>query len=260
MFRPNLIPLLLALLVVAPVTAKSQESGVEYKIAETQPGLSAQLRPWGKLYVRLTYRTVRPVGFYIEGYAAGQKVRHTSSNIAPAYPAGEGEALVWMSYKDPTKIDEIRIMAIGDRWDQPLGSISAPVQLEWTPAAKSNPRAPSWFARLNREQQDRAAEAERQRPKNTALGGFIFTIIIYSTLAYPVLQLFLIFTVRGRWRIAALLPVIAMVPFGGMTANAIVHGSNLWPLVVMAFLSIAAVYLLLLLIVRWLVGRSGKAP
>jgi hypothetical protein len=259
MLRPNLLPILLASLFVAPLTAKSQESGVEYKIAETQPGLSAQLRPWGKLCVRLTYRSTQPVRFWIEGYAAGQKVPNTSSNIAPAYPPGEGEALVWMSYKNPTKIDEIRIEATGQSSAHPLASISVPVQLEWTLAAKSNPPAPTWFARLNREQQDRAAEAERQRPKNTALGLFIFAMVTYSALGYLALQPLLIFFWRGGWRIAALVPLVAMVPFGGMTANAIVHGSNLWPLVVMAFMSIALLYLLLLLLVRWLVGRFARS-
>jgi hypothetical protein len=122
------------------------------------------------LYARLTYRSNQPVRFHIEGYAAGQKVRSTSSNIAPAYPAGEGEALAWMSYKDPTKIDEIRIEATGQSWAHPLASINVPAQLEWTPAAMSNPRAPAWFARLDREKQDRALQDEKQRPKNTDLG------------------------------------------------------------------------------------------
>ncbi len=50
--------------------------------------------PGGVLYVRLTYRTTQPVGFIIDGYAAGQKVRKSSSNIAPGYPPGAGQALV----------------------------------------------------------------------------------------------------------------------------------------------------------------------
>lgn len=94
MLRINCLSLLLALCILLPVSVHSQEDGIEIKIAETQPLLSAQLRPRGVLYVRLTYRTTQPVGFIIDGYAAGQKVRKSSSNIAPGYPPGAGQALV----------------------------------------------------------------------------------------------------------------------------------------------------------------------
>jgi hypothetical protein len=50
-----------------------------------------------------------------------------------------------------------------------------------------------------------------------------------------------------------------MVPLGGMTANAIVHGSNLWALGPMVFMPIALFYLLLLLLVRWLIGRFARS-
>ena len=69
-----------------------------------------------------------------------------------------------MGYDKPTTIDEIRITVIGQKW-QPLTSINLPAQLEWTAAAKGNPGAPAWFARLNHEQQIRAVQEERQRPK-----------------------------------------------------------------------------------------------
>jgi hypothetical protein len=257
MLRPNFLPILLALLFFAPFSATGQESGVEFKIAETQPGLSGQLRPSSKLYVRLTYRSDKPLGFIIDGYADGQRIRKSSSNIAPAYPLGEGEALVWMGYDKPTKIDEIRIVAIGEKW-QPIASISVPAQLEWTPAAKSNPRPPAWYPRLDRQQQDLGKEAEKLIPKNTALGLGVIAIATYSILGYLALQPLMIFFMRGRWRIAALVPLIAVVPLVGMMINAIVHKSNLWFLGPMVVMPIALLYLLLLLLVRWLVGRLAK--
>ena len=150
MLRSSRLALFLAMLFVAPALASAQDRNVEFSIADSHPGLSGQMRAWGRLYVKLAYRSDRPVRFRMEGYGAGQKVPGASSNIAPPYPAGEGEALVWIAYGKPAAVDEIRVAALDQKW-QPLSSISAPARLEWSPdAASKNGRLrngpPGWTA------------------------------------------------------------------------------------------------------------------
>src|SRR5437879_2809206 len=148
MLRPSryLLLFVFPLVVSGPMSdpISAQDKPVQFAIAEVFPGFSGQLRTWNRVSVRLTYRSDRPVRFRIAGYAGGQKVGGGSSNIAPPYPAGEGEALVWFAHNKPATIDEIRIDALDERW-RPLASISAPAQLEWSPTAVGNRRPnPEW--------------------------------------------------------------------------------------------------------------------
>jgi hypothetical protein len=254
MLRSIGLVLVFALLLIPPDLAWGQDPALQFTIAETFPGLSGRLRVGGRLYARLKYRSDRPVRFRMEGFAAGQKISHGSSNIAPPYPAGEGEALVWISYSQPTTIDEIRIRAVDQRW-QPLESISAPAQLEWNPNAARNPRPrPEWAERLSREQQQQPTQQDKE--KHVGLGIAVVGIGGISILGYLVLQPLMAFWLPGGWRIAALIPLIAMVPLILHAAYAFTQGSNIWPLGLIFFTPVAFLYLVIVAAAYWLGGRK----
>ncbi len=258
MLRSNRLLLLLAMLFVAPDVASAQNRSVTFSIADAYPALSGELRAGSRLYVKLSYRSDGPVGFHVEGYAGGKKVPGATSNIMPSYPAGEGEALVWIAYGKPATIDELRITAIDQRW-QPLAAISQPAPLEWS-ATKVGERGapPAWAKRLDREQQERGDQQGRAASaKNLGLGMLVVGLGGLAILGYLVLQPMMIFTYSGRWRVAALVPVIAMVPLFVHAAYAFAHGSNLWPLGLIFFAPIATLYLLLLAGTRWLLTRTS---
>jgi hypothetical protein len=68
--------------------------------------------------------------------------------------------------------------------------------------------------------------------------------------AYWVLQVRMARSSTGGWRIAALLPLIAMVPLVGFTAFAFATGANLWPLLLILASPVAVGYLVVLAVLR----------
>ena len=76
---------------------------------ETDPPAGAVLAEREQLYVRLAYTSRGPVRFDVEGWLDGRAVRAAATSIQPEYPAGDGETLVWLAYRDPTRVDELRV-------------------------------------------------------------------------------------------------------------------------------------------------------
>jgi hypothetical protein len=56
---------------------------------------------------------------------------------------------------------------------------------------------------------------------------------------------------RGRWRAAALAPLLLTVPAAIVSLIALYHGSNLWPLTLIFAAAVGALYLGALSLTRW---------
>ena len=242
--------LALALLIVIAIPAPGQQSPVEFRVVESDPGLAGRIGLRSTLYVRLSYKSDRPVRFQAEGRAAGQKVAAAASyNVAPPYPAGEGEALVWIAFGQAATIDELRIKAFDERW-QPLAAIDVPAQLEWSGSAQIR-RRPEWAERLNRAQQESVrVQAQKAEEGYEWIGGLIIGLGVASIVGYLVLQAFLPWQFSGGWRIVALIPLLATIPLFGHAIYALNAGSNLWPIGLIFLMPVAFLYLVILLVVR----------
>ena len=75
---------------------------------------------------------------------------------------------------------------------------------------------------------------------NAALGLLIMGVAFYGVAKYPGLLYRSVRDMQGGWRIAALLPLLVLIPITVVTAVALWQGSNLWPI----FLIFAAPVLL----------------
>jgi hypothetical protein len=75
--------------------------------------------------------------------------------------------------------------------------------------------------------------------------------------AYFFLQILTAARYRGRWRIAALVPLVVMVPLAIQAGIAYAAGSPAWPLLLVLASPIAFVYLVLVGIVKSSVGSLG---
>lgn len=167
--------LLLVLLMIWPASGFAQRPPIEFQIMESDPGFTSSLAREEGLFVRLTYRRNRPVRFRMQGYARGAEVKDGAMyNGAPPYPAGEGEALVWLAYRQAMHIDEIRITALDVGWE-PLTSSSVAVDLAWS--AATGTRVPAaWAARLSGEQQDAVRQQIEQR--DSSGGALLFFLLV----------------------------------------------------------------------------------
>ena len=82
------------------------------------------------------------------------------SNPSPTYPAGTGEALVWIAYRGDALLDEIKIIA-SDSNGRPVANVSQPVQLEWVAGLRSGQQGADWARRLSDVQQGHDCQALR---------------------------------------------------------------------------------------------------
>jgi hypothetical protein len=93
-------------------------------------------------------------------------------------------------------------------------------------------------------------------PFFVALGIAIMTTAAVSFVGYLVLQPLLALRWSGRWRIAALVPLVAVVPVAIHAGYGIATGSNLWPLFLFFAMPLAFFYLLILAGVHRCVRRA----
>jgi hypothetical protein len=74
---------------------------------------------------------------------------------------------------------------------------------------------------------------------------------------YIVLQIWFAYAWSGRWRIAALVPAIVLIPVLIYALAGLAQGSNLWPLPLIVLSPLAVAYLLGIRIVHAIVNRRA---
>jgi hypothetical protein len=84
-------------------------------------------------------------------------------------------------------------------------------------------------------------------------------VITSSTPLYLALQVWFGYAWSGRWRIAALVPLIVMGPVLIITVMGAVGGSNLWPLPLILLSPIGLAYLLITRAARAMVDRRSPS-
>jgi hypothetical protein len=84
-------------------------------------------------------------------------------------------------------------------------------------------------------------------------------VIMLFTPLYFLLQIWFAWAFRGRWRVAALVPLIGFVPALIISLNALSHDSNVWPIVVIFFAPLGCLYLLALGLARLIIVTRRAA-
>lgn len=222
------------------------------RIAETDPGLFGRLGAYDPLYLRLAYRSDRPLTLRAEGLAAGVPVPGMTDGVHRV-PAGAGETMAWIAYPAGTAIDGIRIDILDDR-SRLLAAFDTTAQMQWDGGARRE-RPAEWARRMSdAEQRQRASAADPYSPVEDVIGLVVMAAVPF----YFVLQGWLSWAWSGRWRAAALVPLLALGPATLFSLYALLQGSNLWPITVILLAPFGLIYLLVLYGVR-AVARRGFA-
>jgi hypothetical protein len=214
-------------------------------IVATDPGLNARLGEYEPFFVRLSYRTTQPVVLAVEGVARGVPVPSMNGGRHHASP-GSGEVMLWVAFKPGVTIDALRVLILDERGRRISGS-DQPARIEWVAGRvrSANERA-DWVVRMQAEQQ-RARPTAPANNAELAIGVGLMTVV---PLAYVVLQALFGIAWTGRWRIAALLPLILIVPSILWSLLALSHQSNLWPITFLLLAPLGLIYLLIVWVAR----------
>jgi hypothetical protein len=82
-------------------------------------------------------------------------------------------------------------------------------------------------------------------------------VIMLFTPLYFILQIWSGLGLTGRWRVAALVPLIGFVPLLIISLYALSQNSNLWPIMIIFFAPLGCIYLLAVGIARMIVRRRS---
>jgi hypothetical protein len=220
---------LAAAILMLAALASPGAAAPEIEIVGSEPGLSGSLGLNRALYLRLAYQSDVAIRVQAHGYRAGAEVTDgVRFNPSPAYPAGGGEAMVWIAFAEAVRIDEIRIEVADDRW-APLLVARVPVDLRWAEEAAAEGALPAWVERLDAEQQNAVSDAVNSG--GGRIDALIGTVFVYGVPVYLALQLLLALRYRGGWRIAALLPFPFMLLALVYVSLAVAAGSNIAPVI-----------------------------
>lgn len=216
------------------------------EVLEADPPAGAVLPFNGSQSLKIAYTAAEPIRIQAEGYFQGVAVKDIS-NPSPVYPAGEGEGIVWISYRTAQQIDEIKVTASDARW-KALTTVSIPHVASWHPGAASLPADP-WVSKLNAIQQTMIRDSVSQsHSSDSVLWTLLPAILFLSVPGYLVLQI--VSLKLDGWKSLSCLPLLAMIPLLAYTVYAYAMQSNLWPLLLIFASPVALIYLLALRLVK----------
>lgn len=232
---------------------------VRMKVIETDPASPATLGHWQEFYLRIAYESDQPIRIRADAYSDGKPAPSMNSG-SPRYEPGTGEAMFWLAYTTPARVDRIVVLAEDDKTQKPIVRTEIAVNLAWTgqPATAARPKA-AWVTRLQadrdrRHKQELLEYANRPRPW---WEGPLFFALMWSIPLYFIAQVWLLVRWRGGWRIAAAVPAVPMALVLAHAIFAFFAGSNIFPIVLILTCAPALIYLGILYALRRLRQQPG---
>lgn len=238
----------------------AQASMPVVRATASSPESPATLAPQQALYVRVDYQSDQALRFQATGYFHNVKHERVLMNASPAYPAGNGEALVWLAADPGARIDEVRVLVYDQNWKL-LTSVPYTIQAAWHAGVTA--REPAVWAKTLSDAQQHIVGRDLQQAGQTGTGfwgafvGWLMPLIFLSVPGYPILQVYAFFRLRGPRRLLSALPLSFMLPTYAFCLYALSRDSNLWPLYAI-FLSPLAI--LIVWGMLWYNRRNPSAP
>lgn len=228
-----------------------------FKLTLTDPNVKTLLGTNEPLYVKIVYESEAPIRFLPSALFKGAK-REVGAfqSSAGLHASGKGEALTWIAFDNPTRIDEIVVTAFDGEWNR-LESQSVVTDSHWSGRGVAAPRSPAtWVTELQKKERLKLDYMFDPAPKHPAVASdTIFVLALLSIPTYLYLQVRMLRRYRQRWRELATVPLITALPMV-VYAFSVGIGFNLrlWPAFFMYFMLSACCYLMMLLVIKKIRG------
>ena len=219
-------------------------------IESLDPVESSTLGNEDSLYVLVRYESKVTLRFQAIGMREGLPLEVGAiRNPAALHAPGNGEALVWVGYTNPTRIDAVSVTVMDEKWSE-LYSLSKEVDVKWQGVSAETPRTPAqWVDPLMRAEQRKIDYFYDPSPQKF---GMIYDVIFFLTMAsvpaYILLQLHMLWRYRYRWRELAMIPlfpylILAFYMIVGLDIDESLRVTFLFRYTPIAFLYLVAVWL-----------------
>jgi len=254
---------LLSLLIGLAATASADtsiEGGGSFRVTAMDPTPEAYLQTGDKVYVQIHYTSPIPVRFEVEAIRQGVEQSDSGRSSSPPYPAGSGEALVWLVMSSPIRTDEIRVTAYDLQWNV-RGVLTTHAMITWEHHDIPEPREPeAWVGPLLKQHRrvfDSSYDPLPDKPQ--PLFDFFFTLSFVAIPGYLLMQAHMLLRYRGRWQWYAAAPLLPIIPMALYSLIGLGLSRSLWIKFLFHYLSVSLLYLLILWTVKWNQERSLRA-
>ncbi len=246
----------LFLLLVSFLPAASFSQPVDnllVEIASLDPAGESTLSNDDVLYAMIRYKSEIPLRFQAIAMFGGFPLEVGAiRNPAALHAPGDGEALVWIGYNNPTHIDAVRVTVLNESW-QELDQVTEKANMTWLGVAAETPRKPAeWVEALLRSEQRKMDFVYDASPQKYGfLNDILFFLMLAAIPAYILLQLHMLWRYQYRWRELATIPLFPyMIAFFYYIAGLNID-TSLQVTFLFRYTSLALLYLMAL----WLAKR-----
>lgn len=189
---------------------------VEVEILSIDPGVETGLGNDDKLFLKVRYKSDLPLRFQALAMREGSALEVGAiSNPGALYAPGEGEALAWVVYTNPTHIDSVKVLVLNQQWEE-VASVVTEADVTWQGSVSVQPREPAeWVKPLIREARRKVDFVYDPAPRKN---GFLFDLFFFFNVAslplYVLLQLHMLYRYQYRWRELAMIPIFPYLIVG----------------------------------------------
>ena len=225
------------------------------QILSVDPSSPAEIGQSGDFALRIGFSSTQPVIISVEPLYKGRAVPAINGGQAHV-KAGQGEILLWFSYSKPQRIDAVSVIA-SSAAGKFVTQTYLPVELAWTGRPAAPRERARWVQRLKEEERKQTkdqAEASYNSPI-MQLMDLLAEAMMLAVPGYFLLQMVLLWRLRGSWRKAAAAPLLPMGVVIAYVVYALLDGSNIVPVALVLTAPFALIYLA---IVAWLSGMGNR--
>jgi hypothetical protein len=249
---PVIFRLLFLVLIFGSVPAHATEP-VQVEIVAVDPAGQMTLTEEDKLFVKISYASEDPLRFRAIATWSGSPLEVGAiRNPAVLHAPGEGEALAWVFYTNPTHADGVKITALDEKW-QVVAEVTAAIDVTWQTEPVATPREPAaWVSPMIRGEQRQMDYVYDPAPqKYGMLYDLLFFLNVASVPIYLLVQVQMLRRYRYRWRELAVIPIFPYLIVGFY----MIAGLDIERSLLITFLFRYTPFALLWLCLLWLAKR-----
>ncbi|MGH7147085.1 MAG: hypothetical protein ACREI9_02475 [Nitrospiraceae bacterium] len=250
--------LLVIVCLLMPALARAD---VGLHVIATDPASPATLGHWEQFYIRVGCLGNQPMRVRGDAFLGEARVTSLSSG-APICGPATGDALIWLAYTDPARVDRIVITTEDERGHALPLRTELSVDLTWTGQKLAAPRPRADWVEQLQHAQDRRMKAESDvynaRLESSPLAWIIMLMMPIVPFAPLVLPLWLGRRWEPAWRRRArVFAAVYVVCSAGIIIWVSQTGSNIAPLWFYIFATAATVAWLAIWLAHTLASRRS---
>lgn len=238
------------------LSCAQSEPNLSARITSVDPGLGATLAANERLYLKVSYESNVSLRLQASARRLGGELEFgLKTSPASLHADGKHDALVWLSFSNPTRIEEVVVELLDIEWKK-ISQIGINMDTTWTSIPAEQPRElAAWIEPLIRKERlKREMVFDPSPQKKETIFDIFFLIAVLTIPIFLFLQVQFLRHFRGRWRELAAIPIISILPMVVVSLFGFGMEFSYWIVFIFRGMPLALIYLVIL----WVAKRNSE--